>query len=166
MQMIDPSVTDEQDPLSVDPSLDPFNPDNGYRQPPQSSRYNPEFVERYRAAQRARVGRLDAVARERLSQRSDARRELALEGFAARPWAQQARALRAAVAHPHMVVFRTEADLRAFDLSLDRPSATPGRSSPTVPISPTIWSSVSLERRRRAGGSAPGRHSHRMPPSR
>jgi len=119
MQMIDPSVTDEQDPLSVDPSLDPFNPDNGYRQPPQSSHYNPAFVERYRAAQRARVGRLDAAARERLRQRSDARRELAIDGFTARPWAEQARTLRAAVAHPHMVVFRTEADLRAFDLSLD-----------------------------------------------
>lgn len=119
MQMIDPSVTDEHDPLSGDPSLDPFNPDNGHRPPPQSSRYSPEFVERYRAAQRARVDRLDAVARERLSQRSAARRELTIEGFAARPWAQQARTLRAAVAHPHMVVFRTEADLRAFDLSLD-----------------------------------------------
>lgn len=119
MQMIDPSVTDETDPLSCDASFDPFNPDNGYRQPPESSRYAPDFVTRYRAAQRARVARLDTIARDRLSQRQAARVELTGDGFRARPWAEQARTLRAAVAHPHMVVFRTEADLRAFDLSLD-----------------------------------------------
>jgi hypothetical protein len=119
MQMIDPSVRDEADPLSCDPSLDPFDPDNGYRNPPESSRYSPEFVSRYRAAQRARVARLDAVARERIAARNGARGELAQPDFATRPWRQQARTLRAAMVHPHMVVYRTEADLRAFDLSLD-----------------------------------------------
>jgi hypothetical protein len=60
---LDPSVTDETDPLSADPALDPFNPDNG---PP----YDEEFQRRYRAAQRARneritdwaLGQLDALA--------------------------------------------------------------------------------------------------------
>ena len=60
---LDPSVTDERDPLSADPALDPFNPDNG---PP----YSEEFQRRYRAAQRARneritdwaLGQLDALA--------------------------------------------------------------------------------------------------------
>src|SRR5262245_67478 len=117
-QMIDPSVVDERDPLSCDPSLDPFNPDNGFRQPPASSQYSSEFVQRYRAAQRARVARLDTIARKHLSARNEARAALAGD-FAGRPWNEQARTLRAAVAHPHMVVFRTEADLRAFDLSLD-----------------------------------------------
>ncbi len=48
---LDPSVTDETDPLSVDPALDPFNPDNG---PP----YSTEFQRRYRAAQQARNERI------------------------------------------------------------------------------------------------------------
>jgi hypothetical protein len=120
MQMIDPSVIDEGDPLSCDAALDPFNPDNGYRKPPASSQYSAAFVQRYRQAQRERVARLDAVARERLRLRNDARAALGAADFDTRPWSDQARTLRAAVAHPHMVVFRTEADLRAFDLSLDR----------------------------------------------
>jgi len=119
MQMIDPSVVDESDPLSCDPSLDPFNPDNGYRQPPASSRYAPDFVARYRLAQRERVARLDAIARRHVMARGEARRVAAAAEFVAQPWAEQARTLRAAVVHPHMVVFRTEADLRAFDLTID-----------------------------------------------
>ncbi|MBI1818414.1 MAG: alpha/beta hydrolase [Deltaproteobacteria bacterium] len=122
MSMIDPSVTDESDPLSCDASLDPFSPDNGYRQPPESSRYAPEFVTRYRAAQRGRVERLDAIARAGLRQRHEARGKIATTDFGKRPWSEQAGALRGAVVCPYMVVYRTEADLRAFDLSLD-PSA-------------------------------------------
>ena len=48
---LDPSVTDETDPLSAEPALDPFNPDNG---PP----YSTEFQQRYRQAQRARNERI------------------------------------------------------------------------------------------------------------
>src|ERR1700733_7831873 len=48
---LDPSVTDETDPLSVDPGLDPFDAGNG---PP----YNPDFQARYRGAQRARNERI------------------------------------------------------------------------------------------------------------
>jgi pimeloyl-ACP methyl ester carboxylesterase len=48
---LDPSVTDERDPLSVDPALDPFNPENG---PP----YSEDFQRRYRTAQRDRNERI------------------------------------------------------------------------------------------------------------
>lgn len=119
MQMIDPSVTDEADPLSCDPTLDPYNPDNGYRQPPESSQYAPAFVARHRAAQRARVERLDALARASLAQRREGRRAIASPDFASRPWKAQAQALRQAVVCPYLVVYRTEADLRALDTSLD-----------------------------------------------
>ena len=121
-QMIDPSVTDEGDPLSCDPALDPFNPDNGYRHPPESSRYPAEFVERYRRAQHARVERIDAIARRMLARRGEARAAVRDPGFAARPWREQAQALRGSVVTPYIVVYRTEADLRAMDLALD-PSA-------------------------------------------
>jgi pimeloyl-ACP methyl ester carboxylesterase len=119
MQMIDPSVTDEDDPLSCDTTLDAFNPDNGYREPPASSRYAAEFVQRYRAAQRERVARLDAIARRFLDRRQAGRDAMRAADFAARPWTQRAAALREAVLGRHMIVYRTEADLRAMDLSLD-----------------------------------------------
>jgi pimeloyl-ACP methyl ester carboxylesterase len=48
---MDPSITDETDPMSVDPSLDMFNKENG---PPYSS----QFIERYRAAQEGRNHRI------------------------------------------------------------------------------------------------------------
>jgi acetyl esterase/lipase len=56
---MDPSVTDETDPLSVDPALDMFAPEHG---PP----YDAAFVERYRAGQRARNDRITAWARDEL----------------------------------------------------------------------------------------------------
>jgi acetyl esterase/lipase len=56
---LDGSVTDEADPLSVDPDLDPYDRQNG---PP----FSPEFVVRYRTAQRARNERITDWALDRL----------------------------------------------------------------------------------------------------
>lgn len=82
---LDPSVTDEADPLSVDPALDPFNPGHG---PP----YSDEFQQRYRAAQRARNERVTDWALEQLS---------ALAGTRARDRL--------------FILYRTWADLRMID---------------------------------------------------
>lgn len=119
MNCIDPSVLDEGDALSVDPTLDPLNPDNGYR-PGGQARYAPGFVARYRQAQRARVERLDALARQSIARRLDARK--ALKG---REDASQAE--RRVAAHtPVMTVWRTDADLRCLDLGLDPSDRHPG----------------------------------------
>jgi pimeloyl-ACP methyl ester carboxylesterase len=48
---MDPAITDEKDPSSVDAALDMYNPDNG---PP----YPAEFIARYRAAQEVRNHRI------------------------------------------------------------------------------------------------------------
>jgi hypothetical protein len=111
MRLIDPSVADESDPMSVDPSLDPYNPDNGFASPPASSSYPPEFVTRYREAQRARVARLDAIARQRVAEASAARAAHAASG--------DPRDRRRALAPRILTVYRTDADLRCVDLSLD-----------------------------------------------
>ncbi|WP_213957984.1 MULTISPECIES: alpha/beta hydrolase [unclassified Variovorax] len=116
MNCIDASVTDERDPMSVDEALDPFDPINGYRAAPASSSYASEFATRYRAAQRARVERIDAHARTLLRERAAARKELKAYG----PDATLPGALRRKVAHtPIFPVWRTDADLRCWDLSLD-----------------------------------------------
>ena len=116
LQCIDPSIVDESDPLSVDPALDPFDPRNGFVDPPRSSRYAPQFVTRYRAAQRARVERLDTQARRLIAERMAARKQVKEGGT---------RDDRRRAGHsPIMTIWRTDADLRNFDLSLD-PSDRP-----------------------------------------
>ncbi len=109
MGCIDPSVVDEADPLSVNPTLDPLDPANGFAA--GSASYDESFVVRYRAAQQARVARLDAVAQAMITRRLDARKAGKDSGDAA---------LRRVGAHTAtMTMWRTDADLRCFDLSLD-----------------------------------------------
>lgn len=62
---MDASVVDENDPVATDPELDPFNPDNG---PP----YSAAFIEKYRAAQRARNQRITDWAKVELKRLNDA----------------------------------------------------------------------------------------------
>lgn len=108
---IDPSVADETDPMSVTPELDPFEPANGFAEPPTSSRYPPDFLARYREAQRARVARLDAVAREHVERAAEGRARFEKTGRAADR--------RASLAPRILTVYRTDADPRTVDLSLD-----------------------------------------------
>jgi hypothetical protein len=107
-RLIDPSVTDERDPLSVEPELDAFDPANGFIPAPGPSHYSEDFVARYRSAQLARVQRLDAFAESCLHRQGEARR-----GQATRA------AQRSADADHVMTIYRTDADLRSVDLSID-----------------------------------------------
>jgi hypothetical protein len=113
MNCIDPSVVEEGDALSVDATLDPLSPANGYAGP-KATHYATEFVTRYRAAQHARVERLDTIAKALVERRLAARRRVKAEGDAASPEDK-----RLAGHTPIINVWRTDGDLRCFDLSLD-----------------------------------------------
>lgn len=95
---IDPSVIDEHDALSIDPALDMFNPEHG---PP----YAHEFLLRYRAAQQARLQRLEAWARAKLREIRSPAHGLSDMAF---------------------VVHRTLADPRCLDPSIDPNDRLPG----------------------------------------
>jgi hypothetical protein len=118
LHAIDASVTDERDPLSCDPSLDLYDPANGFVEPPGETRYSEEFVTRYWAGQRARVGRIDGWARERVERRRAARAA----------WKETGHAddRRRAIATEFLTVYRTDADPRFVDLSLDPSPRTIG----------------------------------------
>jgi hypothetical protein len=94
---LDASVIAEDDPQSADPELDIYDPANG---PP----FKPAFLEKVRAAQKARHERITASAQARLRylrSRPDGPRD---EAF---------------------VVYRTLADPRIIDLALDRNDRPP-----------------------------------------
>lgn len=116
LNCIDPSVVDEADPLRADPSLDFLEPANGYRPAPEGARYAPDFVARYRATQRDRVARLDATAHAMIERR------LAARGRAKAGGSREDRILGAHTSA--MTIWRTDADLRCWDTSLD-PSDRP-----------------------------------------
>ncbi|MCE8024129.1 hypothetical protein [Billgrantia aerodenitrificans] len=117
MNSLDPSVTDESDPLSLDPTLFPFATENGFSR--DGATYAPEFIDRYRTAQRARVAQIDRTARELVSKRMEARRRVK-----AGEAADQERLM--AGWQPIFEVPRTDADLRNWDLSLDPTDRTLG----------------------------------------
>ena len=113
---IDGAVADEGDPLSTVAELDIFAEVNGFREPPTSAEYTPAFLDIYREAQRARVARIDARARYLIAERMDAK-----ERFKS---SKRAVDRRASVISKVITVYRTDADPRTLDLSID-PSDRP-----------------------------------------
>ena len=111
MNVIDPSVVDEADPLQTDESLSAFNAANGFKTPPESSSYAPDFLAKYRTAQRARVERIDAMAKALIARKAEARARL--KAARSRP-----DAILAAYS-PIFQVWRTDADPRCFDLTIE-----------------------------------------------
>lgn len=109
---IDPSVPDGRDPMSAIPELDMYNPANGFVPAPEMSHYSDGFVAEYRSAQLRRIEHVDAVARD----------------LAAEAANHRARYLRSndpldrrrALAPRIITTYRTDADPRYVDLTLDR----------------------------------------------
>ncbi len=118
LQVIDPSVADESDPESVIHELDMYDPDNGWRPWPEPCTYDRDWLEHYRGAQRARIARLDAVARESIAAAGEARARLRGVEAASDPagW----RRLRQRAVHTrYLTIYRTLADPAYLDLSID-----------------------------------------------
>jgi pimeloyl-ACP methyl ester carboxylesterase len=105
LHWIDPSVVDEHDASSTDPSLDMYDSAHwadGAAAPP---RYRPEFLARFAAAQRGRRDRIEARVRERLA---------------------ELRRTPGAPRDESFLVHRTHADPRCLDLTLDPNDRRPG----------------------------------------
>lgn len=112
MSGIDPSVVDENDPMQIDASLDPFSAANGFDVTTGRGHFEPGFVERYRMAQEVRVARIDQRARALLEAKQEAKQRIKAGGGT--------EVDRRVAAHaPIFQVWRTDADLRSWDISLD-----------------------------------------------
>jgi len=130
---IDPSVIKEGDPLSIDPSLDMFNPANGFRPPPENTTYSQEFIARYREGQRARMARLDSWARDGIAEQNHNKGLMEQPDFRNLPPAQQQLIERRSKTAGMMTIYRTWADLRYMDLGIDPSDRTVGENSGTTP---------------------------------
>jgi alpha-beta hydrolase superfamily lysophospholipase len=119
MGSIDAAAIDENDPFATDAALDMYDERNGFRTPPEPSRYDREWLAGYRAAQRARVARIDAIARRHIAEAQIAKQTARAKDFAAAPQEYRNHFVRRAMGPRMIVVYRTQANPNYLDLTLD-----------------------------------------------
>jgi hypothetical protein len=117
LDRLDPSVVDEGNPTLVNPRLDMYDPANGYRPMHEGpSRYAPEFVAAFRAGQRARCERIDRQAQAWCEEAAWFR---ARRGVGSDDPHERAFVARHALQRRYLLVYRTLADPRYLDPTLD-----------------------------------------------
>jgi pimeloyl-ACP methyl ester carboxylesterase len=128
-EIIDPSVVDEGNPHLTDPELDMYDERNGFLTPgaldgsdAQWSSYDDAFVAKFRAAQIARVKRIDAIARGMIEENARAEALHNDPDFAKLSRDRQRDILRREAFEPVITIYRTMANLHYVAQHLD-PSA-------------------------------------------
>jgi hypothetical protein len=119
MGSLDAAVVDESDPFASDPARDMYDERNGFRTPPLESRYDREWLQEYRDAQRARVARIDAIARRHVADGQNARAATHATDFAQATADYRSFMQRRMMAPRIMIVYRTQANPNYLDLTLD-----------------------------------------------
>src|SRR5260370_34133168 len=111
-------MIDESTSVSGDRTRDMYRPGNGYRERPEPRRYPAEFLARYRDAQRARCERLDAVARDDIRRRREAREAMSAPGFADLPLQARLATIRRAEVSRYLTVARMDANPAFTDMTI------------------------------------------------
>jgi hypothetical protein len=121
LDRLDASVADEGDPTAVNPRLDMYDPANGSRPMREGpSRYSAAFLAAFRAGQRARCERLDRQALAWCEEAAFFRRRLGLPDDLGQVTPQERMLIaRRALQRRYLLIYRTLADPRYLDLSLD-----------------------------------------------
>lgn len=119
IRKIDPSLTDEDDPTSLDPSLDMYNPANGFRIPPEPSKYSKEFLERFEKGQQARRQRIADKALAIFREKQFYEKLMQSPIFDKLDRYEQLQIQRKAIANHYLVIYRLLAIPEFTDLSLD-----------------------------------------------
>ena len=115
-QVIDPSVADENDPHSVIPELDMYDPKNGWKPWPEPSSYDRDWLVEYRKAQRDRIARIDALARGAIEAADTARKNARELPRGSDEWRE---ARRRGLHTPYLTIYRTLANPVYLDPTLD-----------------------------------------------
>ncbi len=119
LNVLDPSVIDEHDPALTEPSLDMYNPANGYQPWPNPSSYDRAWLASYRERQRERNRRLDAIARGYIEDHQYWRKRRGAAIYDSLDAAEQYQANHRGYLGRYMVIYRTLANPAYLDPTID-----------------------------------------------